>query len=229
MSNSLFVRVTLAWVFLVTYTIAIAADENGSDCPCQVPDRPSLWEKEALARWMVHSLDWGVLTTISSRLPGVKPFGNVYSFVDGQCSNSTGTPYFYGTYLDQSFQDIRENPSVSLTLSEASLPSVCGGKASKSCSITGSNLGDPENPVCARLTLTGTLEQVPFESEEYAMAQQAFFERHPQMEYWPQDHHWIIAKLEIADIWLINYFGGAKILPVDAYYGAKLEFGSVQD
>lgn len=104
-------------------------------CPCgDFLPRPDLWKKALTARWMSHSLDWGVLTTFSSRIntnddgmPSMPPmpFGNVYSFIDGSCINATGTPYFYGTYMDQSFQDMKMNPYASLTLSEASLASTC--------------------------------------------------------------------------------------------------------
>jgi Pyridoxamine 5'-phosphate oxidase len=220
-------------------------DESSDKCPCALLDRPRLWKKELTARWMVHSLDWGVLTTISSRIPGNNsiPFGNVYSFVDGPCSvnggggdssssssssstsTSTGTPYFYGTYMDQSFQDMQANAAASLVLSEAALASVCSATAEvplKACTISNANWGDPENPVCARLVLTGHLLEVAPESDEYVMAQAAFFQRHPQMPYWPKDHHWVIVKLEIQDIWLIDYFGGASILSVEDYYAAEL-------
>lgn len=39
---------------------------------------------------------------------------------------------------------------------------------------------------------------------------------------WPPDHEWVIAKLEIHELWLIDYFGGATILEPEAYYSAKL-------
>eukprot|EP00545_Synedropsis_sp_CCMP1620_P005784 CAMPEP_0119004608 /NCGR_PEP_ID=MMETSP1176-20130426/1247_1 /TAXON_ID=265551 /ORGANISM="Synedropsis recta cf, Strain CCMP1620" /LENGTH=235 /DNA_ID=CAMNT_0006956337 /DNA_START=22 /DNA_END=729 /DNA_ORIENTATION=- len=204
----------------VTTTVADSNDE----CPCKLLDRPSLRHKAETARWMVHSLDWGVLSTISTRLgddgaPPI-PFGNVYSFVDGTCDSSTGIPYFYGTYKDQSFQDTIENAAVSLTLSEASLASVCGGSNLKGCRIGGGGFGDPENPLCARLVLTGTFTVI--DDDELDMAKAAIFERHASMEQWPTDHEWVVAKLEISDIWLIDFFGGASILNVDDYLAIDL-------
>lgn len=198
---------------LCTITAAI------EDCPCDRLEQPDLWEKERTARWMVHSIDYGVLSTISSRLPGSVPFGNVYSFVDGTCRASTGTPYFYGTFLDQTFIDSKHNPKASLTLTEASLTG-CGDKMIHACDIQ--RFGDAENPVCARLTLTGTLMVVNQTTQEYHTAQTALFQRHPQMTYWPADHKWVIAKLQIEDIWLIDYFGGATILDLDRYYAVDL-------
>jgi hypothetical protein len=208
-------------------------DDETCACPGILP-RPDLMEKELLARWMVHTLDWGVLTTINSRLSKTgdtattaMPFGNVYSFVDGPCdSNATslskGTPYFYGTYMDQSLIDMKHNPSASLTLSEASVASVCGAEAMEACQILATNSGDPENPVCARLTLSGVLVEVDAATAEFKTLQAAFFERHTQMQSWPVHHNWVILKLVIQDIWLIDYFGGASILDVDEYHAAPL-------
>ena len=162
------------------------------------------------------------------------PFGNVYSFVDGPCHNSTGTPYFYGTYMDQSFQDSLSNTNAALTLSEASISSVCLDQTTTStitsrkqhqpfrrqaCQV-GLQYGDAENPVCARLTLTGRLVEVT-NQEERDWALDAIFARHQSMKGWPKNHDWIVGKLILSDIWLIDYFGGASILDLGAYYGAN--------
>jgi hypothetical protein len=183
---------------------------------------------------MVHSLDWGVVSTISTRLVNTPeglmrtsadesisskpvPFGNIYSFVDGSCNNSTGTPYLYGTYLDQTFVDFQNNDAVSLSLSEASLSSVCGGEALESCKISHDGFGDPENPVCARLVLSGVLVVLSKDDAEYNFAKSAIFKRHESMEEWPKNHDWVVAKIDVQDIWLIDSFGGASILNVDSY------------
>eukprot|EP00526_Cylindrotheca_closterium_P019856 CAMPEP_0113644594 /NCGR_PEP_ID=MMETSP0017_2-20120614/23472_1 /TAXON_ID=2856 /ORGANISM="Cylindrotheca closterium" /LENGTH=231 /DNA_ID=CAMNT_0000556217 /DNA_START=15 /DNA_END=710 /DNA_ORIENTATION=- /assembly_acc=CAM_ASM_000147 len=193
------------------------------ECPCELAPRPDIAEKALTARWMVHSLDWGILATISTRLGGDTspiPFGNVYSFVDGTCEKSTGTPYFYGTYMDQSYTDSLTHETVSLTLSEASLSSVCTERdAFTSCTL-GTKYGDPENPVCARLTLTGKFIALTEGTEEYNFAKEAIFERHPTMEDWPDNHEWVIAKIDIEDVWLIDFFGGASILTPEEYFAA---------
>ncbi len=59
-------------------------------------------------------------------------------------------------------------------------------------------------------------------SEEYKFAQDALFERHPSMSYWPKGHAWVIGKIEIQDIWLIDFFGGATILNPEEYFAAGL-------
>ena len=228
--------------FFLGHSKADNKNDDDTTCPCAILPKPGLWKKELTARWMVHTLNWGVLSTISSRLPNnvTTPFGNVYSFIDGDCHNSTGTPYFFGTFLDQTFQDMQVHDQASFTLSEAGLASVCGAHALPACAIAAvpppsshhnnhpkktkktHHIGDPESPICARLVLTGRLVQVHNDTAEFAMARQALFHRHPQMAYWPADHDWVIAKLLLADIWLIDYFGGPAVLPVDEYFRQKL-------
>lgn len=194
-------------------------------CPCDLTDwiQPELWKKAETARWMSHVIDWGVLSTQSSNNPGY-PFGNPYSFVDGTCGNATGTPYFFGTFLDQSFIDMRANNAASFTLSEASMLNSCTSSAytEKVCKISTipgryAVGGDPESPLCARLTLVGSLELVS-DDEEFSFAKKAFYQRHPQMKSWPENHDWNIAKLVVNEAWLIDYFGGASILTADEYY-----------
>jgi hypothetical protein len=222
----------LFWMICQDFGNVVLVEANNS-CVCFLQDRPEISQKAQTARWMVHSLDWGVLATISSRLPGDTegptktpssslpiPFGNVYSFVDGTCDKATGVPYLFGTYMDQSFIDSTYNQMVSLTLSEASLSSVCNDRNGLAACTLGTKYGDPENPVCARLTLTGMLVVLQEDSEEYAFAQGALFERHSTMQAWPRDHNWIIAKIDIRDVWLIDYFGGASIIDTASYFAA---------
>lgn len=229
---------TLCWLVLLMIYQGLGIDvlvAASDPCACSLQDRPEISQKAQTARWMVHSLDWGVLATISSRLPGNAegltkpssssipiPFGNVYSFVDGTCEDGTGVPYLFGTYMDQSFIDSTYNQMVSLTLSEASLSSVCTERDGLVACTLGTKYGDPENPVCARLTLTGMLVVLQEDSEEYAFAQGALFERHSTMEGWPRDHNWVIAKIDVRDVWLIDFFGGASIVDLASYFAATL-------
>ncbi len=209
-------------------SMVLATSEDGStSCACDLHSRPDIDAKAETARWMVHSLDWGVLSTISTRLgdghASPIPFGNVYSFVDGPCNKSTGTIYLYGTYLDQSMLDTVDNPIVSFTLSEASLSSVCAGRDGLDSCTLGTKYGDPENPVCARLTVTGEMVVLDGGDEEHTFAKQAFFERHATMKGWPSNHDWVIAKIgNLRDIWLIDFFGGASIIDPNEYFDASL-------
>lgn len=75
--------------------------------------------------------------------------------------------------------------------------------------------------MCARLTLTGKLVVLDEDMEEHEFAKDAFFERHPSMAYWPKGHGWVVAKIVIEDIWLIDFFGGATILDPKDYFAAR--------
>lgn len=42
------------------------------------------------------------------------------------------------------------------------------------------------------------------------------------MEYWPSDHGFQAYMLEIENIVLLDFYGGAKHIPVDEYFNVKL-------
>lgn len=160
----------------------------------------------AYARWLVSQNYWGVLNTISSDLGGA-PFGNVVSFSDGPPNEGSGIPYFYLTTLDPTARNALKDKRSSLAISEYPL-GTCGER-------------DPENPACAKITLTGKLVLVDVSTKEAEFAEHALFTKHPEMMDWPEDHNFQIFKLEIEDIFLINWFGGPKPLTVDQYLHTK--------
>uniref|UniRef100_A0A0D3GEP3 CREG-like beta-barrel domain-containing protein n=1 Tax=Oryza barthii TaxID=65489 RepID=A0A0D3GEP3_9ORYZ len=187
--------------------------------------KPAPTEAAATARWLAAQNTWGVLRlspsqflcrllardpllfggtdcTISSDLSGA-PFGNVVSYSDGVPGESHGIPYFYLTTLDPTARDALEDERTSFTLSEFPL-GTCGKI-------------DPENPTCAKLTLTGKLKLIDPQSSEADLAKEALFTKHPEMEGWPKNHHFQIFKLEIKNIFLIDWFGGPKPISPTEY------------
>lgn len=170
-------------------------------------DPPPRFEKAKTARYIVHNSDWGSVSTISVSMTGV-PFGVVESFSDGTVSNSTGVPYFYVAKFDPVVKNIEANKLSSLALSEAQ-NGYC--KAHD---------WDPESPLCSRVTLIGKLVHVSHEEEKFA--QDALFSRHPAMKTWPKGHNWQTLKLVITDVWLVDIFGGATMVPVEDYFKAEL-------
>ncbi|KAG2605227.1 protein CREG1-like [Panicum virgatum] len=174
-----------------------------------VADKPAPSEATATARWLAAQNTWGVLSTISSDLNGA-PFGNVVSYSDGLPGEGHGIPYFYLTTLDPTARDALEDERTSFTLSEFPL-GTCGKI-------------DPENPTCSKLTLTGKLKLVDLQSSEADLAKSALFTKHPEMKDWPKNHHFKIFKLEIENIFLIDWFGGPKPISPSQY----LEFGRNQ-
>lgn len=154
-------------------------------------------------------------THLPLQCPAAAPFGNVYAISDGAAKRGGGIPYFYTTLMDSSMIDIFSggHTNVSLTLSEA----TSSANYSECVAWAG---GDPENPPCARLTLSGAFLNVSGTGEERA-AREALFTRHPMMKSWPQEHGWFFAKIDVAGIWLIDFYGGASIINPADYFGAN--------
>ncbi|KAM8975218.1 protein CREG1 [Pelodytes ibericus] len=165
-------------------------------------------ETARVARFVVHECDWGALATISSHSPVTgQPFANVFSVSDGPRRAGTGVPYFYLTVMEISVQDLQVNPNASFTVSLAQ---------THYCKKEGY---DPQSPLCAHVILSGMIQKV--DDAEADTAKLALFNRHPEMADWPRDHNWFFAKLNITNIWLLDYFGGIKIVTPEDYYKAK--------
>jgi len=185
--------------------------------------RPPHWKKAVTARWMAQTLDWGFLSTISTRSEASKPgdaFGNPYSFADA----STGVPYFYASDLDASMIDVftakTAKPRASLVLSEATITDP--NWLLRQYCAKGTFIGDPENPPCARLVLSGKMVRLAANSTEEKTARAALFLRHPSFANYPAGHDFFVAKMEVDGVWLIDFYGGAGIIPPAEYFGATL-------
>ncbi|KAM4699372.1 protein CREG1 isoform 2-T2 [Discoglossus pictus] len=161
-----------------------------------------------VARFVAHHCDWGALATISSHEPvRGQPFANVFSVSDGPLKSGTGVPYMYLTSMEISVQDLQVNPNASLTMSLAQ---------THYCKKQGY---DPQSPLCAHIILSGSIQTV--DGTETDTAKVALFSRHPEMKDWPHDHNWFFAKLNITNIWVLDYFGGIKTVTPEDYYSAK--------
>lgn len=171
-----------------------------------VGNKPEPRNAASTARWLVSQNSWGVLNTISIDLGGA-PFGNVVSYSDGIPNEGSGIPYFYLTTLDPTAKNALKDQRSSFTVSEYPL-GTCGKK-------------DPENPTCAKITLTGKLKLLEKHSKEAAFAQKVLFAKHPEMKGWPKSHNFRFFKLDIEDIFLIDWFGGPKPLTVEQYLHPK--------
>ncbi|KAE8621252.1 hypothetical protein XENTR_v10004739 [Xenopus tropicalis] len=165
-------------------------------------------ETARVARYVAHHCDWGALATLSSHSPVQgQPFANVFSVSDGPREAGSGVPYLYLTTMEISVQDLQVNPNASLTMSLAQ---------THFCKKEGF---DPQSPLCAHIILSGSVQQL--DGAESDAAKLALFSRHPEMESWPRDHNWFFAKLNITNIWVLDYFGGIKTVTPDEYYSAK--------
>jgi hypothetical protein len=82
---------------------------------------------------------------------------------------------------------------------------------------TGRSELDPEDPRCARATFSGRFLVVS-DPIELATAKAYLFDRHPAMATWPDDHDWTVHKIEIAEIWLIDIYGGGELITFHTFY-----------
>eukprot|EP00245_Coleochaete_scutata_P006467 TRINITY_DN20916_c0_g1_i1.p1 TRINITY_DN20916_c0_g1~~TRINITY_DN20916_c0_g1_i1.p1 ORF type:complete len:214 (+),score=31.89 TRINITY_DN20916_c0_g1_i1:110-751(+) len=168
--------------------------------------REEITRAARVARNLVAQSEWTVVSTISSHLGGA-PYGNVQSLSDGVPGNSTGIPYFYLSLFDATPWDLSADSRASITLSAAAL-------GEKACIRT-----DPENPTCARVTLTGNIVLVPEAEEEFARL--ALFSKHPFMKRWPErDHRFHFYKMIILHVTVIDFYGPAKTPSVQDYFAA---------
>ncbi|KAK9119602.1 hypothetical protein Scep_017695 [Stephania cephalantha] len=191
-------------VFLSVLAFVVIEASIGAQAARRVllPPKPDPADAAATARWLVSQNSWGTLSTINDELGGA-PFGHVVSFSDGLPNKGQGIPYFYLTTLDVTARNAMKDARSSFAVSEIALGS-CGKT-------------DPQNPTCAKLTLTGKLKVVDKNSKEGEFAKAALFSKHSEMKGWPNDHDFLFFKLEIENLFLIDWFGGAKPLTVEQY------------
>ncbi|CAL8142107.1 unnamed protein product [Orchesella dallaii] len=179
-----------------------ASDHNDSPPPHELVAK--------MARYIVHNSNWTSLATISTMSP-VRgyPFVNIFSLSDGPANNSSGIPYLYLTPLDISVTDLESDSRTSLTMSLAQ-SDYCRQQQY-----------DPEDPRCAHVILSGSIQPIT-QKDEITFARNAMFSKHPDMTAWPKDHGWFFAKLDIKNIVVLDYFGGAKTVNLDDYFNQTL-------
>jgi len=175
-----------------------------------VQNPPNPFAVEKMARYIMHNVEWTSMSTISTHEPIVGyPFVNVFSVSDGPVDNSTGIPYFFITEMEISMQDLKKDPRASITMSLVQT-GYCAEKGY-----------DPESPLCAHVIYTGEIARIE-DPVEAAFAKEALFSRHPQMSTWPADHGWYFARLNIENIYVLDFFGGIKTADLDEYYSTTL-------
>ena len=169
--------------------------------------RPPHDQPPLLARWLVHVNSWGVVSTTSLHLGDSIPYGNALSYSDGPLDElSTGRLLFYLTTMDATAQDLLHvSPNATLTLCEAQLPGGCADT-------------DPEDPTCAKLSITGSIVVVP--EEEREAAEELLFSRHPAMRSWPAGHAFAVYELHPTTLRLLDYYGGPIDISPEEYFSA---------
>lgn len=166
-------------------------------------------EVARVARYVVNQCEWASMATISTHDPvRGQPFANLFSISDGPVGYGKGIPYMYLTHMEISVQDLEVNSQASLCMSLAQ---------TDFCKKQGY---DPQSPLCAHVILSGSVVEVKNASVEALEAKRALFDRHPEMIDWPTDHNWFFAKMNITQVWVLDYFGGVKIVTPEDYFKA---------
>ena len=81
----------------------------------------------------------------------------------------------------------------------------------------------PQDPTCAKVSLTGKLLRVPAEAADEAA--RTMFSRHPEMRGWPASHKFALYELHVEAVRLLDSFGGAKDVSPGDYYAEGAEVG----
>lgn len=185
-------------------------DHGDWDVDRRLPPLPPREDGPRVARFVTHVSDWGSLATIST-IKEVRgwPFADIISISDGPPGEGTGEPYMYLSPLQQAVSDLQENPEATLTMSLAQ-------------TVYCRNHGfDPQSPLCVHIMMSGTVTKVNKTEEDYA--RDSLFVRHPEMKHWPSSHNWFFAKLKISRIWVLDYFGGPKVVTPEEYFNVTLQ------
>ena len=105
-----------------------------------------------------------------------------------------------------------------LAFSEAGLVDSVGPTWEGAATAPALSLGcantDPEDPTCAKLTLSGTVAAVT--EAELNMAVTAMEKRHPDLP-WDKEE-WAIVELEVEEGFLVDIYGGAHLITPELYY-----------
>eukprot|EP00891_Asterochloris_glomerata_P008141 jgi/Astpho2/8141/gw1.00120.185.1_t len=144
-----------------------------------------------MARWLVHKCTWGTVATLHRGTP----FANVVSFSDGPLDNSTGRLLFYLTTLRH-----RCRAAVAKQVSSTPVPWHLQATQGAHLQVAAA---DPEDPACAKLSVSGKLE--PVKEDALQEAQNLLFSRHEAMRSWPTGHHFAVYELHIKELRLLDW------------------------
>lgn len=59
-------------------------------------------------------------------------------------------------------------------------------------------------------------------TEEYKFGQEAFLSRHPAVVNWTRTHSFFLCTLEIAQVVVLDWYGGPHFVPVNEYYNKSI-------
>lgn len=171
---------------------------------------PPHTEYAKMARYLVHNAEWVSMGSLST-MAAIKgfPMVNIISVADSaRGEKSTGVLYFYLTMLDYTAQDLDKDNRLTVMLSlDQDLYCTKNGV-------------DPMEPTCARSMISGNAVKVDPQSEEYKFGKNAMLSRHPASKTWIEKHNFFLCKLDIAQIAVLDFYGGPHYVTVEDYMAA---------
>ncbi|XP_055850234.1 protein CREG1 [Episyrphus balteatus] len=165
-----------------------------------------------VARQIVHSVNWASVGSISTdRKTKGFPMVNVISISDSAVGQpSTGKIYFLLVDLDFTGQDWRKVNKLTFTVTS---------EQNEDCSKI--NI-DPMEPVCQRAYISGKVVELKNGTKEFDFGWNAFISRHPATKNWVAEHNFYLCVLDIQHIYVLDWYGGPKDIPIDEYYKVVL-------
>lgn len=137
---------------------------------------------------------------------------NLKSIADSEMSEkSTGNIYFMLTDLDFTGKDLLVTNKLTALFTE-----------NQDLSCTMNNV-DPMEPTCARAFFIGSMKKLTKRTDEYETAVNSFISRHPAAKLWRKFHDFYFCKLDIEQIAIIDFYGGAHYVTSDEYYNANYD------
>ncbi|XP_026478303.1 protein CREG1-like [Ctenocephalides felis] len=196
-------------IFIILFTLAFKTGKKLE----QNDER--LKKTAEVARYMIHNINWAtVVTFLSTKKLCVDSefsksvFGSIKSIADGTRNKSTGIPYFYLQKNEPMLENLRLDNRTALTVTI---------DQTKYCQKLGI---DTVEPKCSRVILMGRTQKLNLTSEEFDFARSALKESHPHLEE-NFNEKFLIAKLVVENIKVVDGPGGLRNLPLDLYYKAE--------
>jgi len=202
--STIYFVVLFAIVIQQSQSFSINHDENTRSLG--KPPRPT--NHALVARDLLKKSTWASVGTISTAevIKGF-PMVNMISIADGiKDGKSTGVIYFLLTDLDFTGKDLLVQNKITFMISN-----------DQDLSCTKNDI-DPMEPTCARIHLTGSVIKMDKNFPDYNIGMDSMLKLHPASSKWLQAHHFNLCKLQIDNIYILDYYGPPKRITPNEYY-----------
>ncbi|XP_065361623.1 protein CREG1 [Calliphora vicina] len=168
-----------------------------------------------IARRLVNQANWASVGTVSVN-SAIKdyPMVNIISVNDNDpFGKSTGRIQFLLTDLDFTGPDWQNNNKATFLFTDEQLM-----HCTKRNSWIYEDPIDPMEPTCARTIISGQINKMNRNGNEYDGALVSFVQRHPAAKNWLKEHNFYLCELNITNIFVLDYYGGPHTINITEYY-----------